>query len=245
MPEDSHVKPQGLSDAQLSFYREHGYLRYGPLLDPTEVIELQEIIERLYAETNQDAIELATGEGKYALFTPVFTRVPRYAELIHRHPVLLNVLESILGPVFRLVEDQLFYKPPHHGAPLAFHHDNIYYGFTDPQIVTCWIALDGAIPENGCLQILPGSHREETEHRNVSGTIIQEAVIDSSRLVVVTAKAGELVLFDGLTVHGSGPNTTDAPRRVANLVAITPCPDGIHRKFSDEENPYLRGSPAL
>ena len=238
----SPITSRGLSAEQLCFYRKQGYLVFGPLLSEGELDELREIAERLYADANQDTLELATGDGKYTLFTPVFTRVPRYRELVHQHPVLLNVLESILGPVFRLVEDQLFYKPARHGAPLAFHHDNIYYGFTNPNIVTCWIALDDATPENGCIQILPGSHRRETEHRGIEGTIIKEAVFDHTELAIVPAKAGELLIFDGLTVHGSGPNTTNAPRRVANMVAITPCKDGASRKFSDAENPYLRGS---
>ena len=58
------------------------------------------------------------------------------------------------------------------------------------------------------------------------------------------AAAGTLIVFDGLLVHGSGPNTTDRPRRVANMVAIVPTADGTFRKFDDTLNPYLRGAPA-
>lgn len=233
----------GLTPGQLASFREQGYLQYGPLLTADELSELREIVDGLYADENHGPFDLATGEGTYTLFTPVFTKSQRYADLLHRHPILLDVIESILGPVFRLVEDQVFFKPARHGAPLALHHDNIYYGFTEPKIVTCWIALDDATPENGCLQILSGSHCTEIEHRNVPGTIIQEAVIDPTQLVEVQAKARDLVIIDGLTVHGSGTNTTDFPRRVANLVAIAPCEDGIHRKFNEADNPYLRGAP--
>jgi len=242
---DQTKPPEHALDAErLELYRERGYVELGPFLSLDELVELREIVDQLYTDANQGPFELATGEGSYTLFTPVFTKSKRYAELLHRHPVLLDILESILGPVFRLVEDQVFYKPARHGAPLAFHHDNVYYGFPDPQIVTCWIALDDATPQNGCLQILPGSHRAEIEHRGIPGSIIREAVFDHAGLVEVTAKAGDLVIIDGLTVHGSGPNTTDTPRRVANLVAIVPCADGVGRKFSDAENPYLRGVPA-
>ena len=78
----------------------------------------------------------------------------------------------------------------------------------------------------------------------VPGTILQEAVIDESLAIPVPARTGDLILFDGLTVHGSGPNTTGKPRRVANMVSIVPCKDGLHRKFADSTNPYLRGGPA-
>ncbi|MDA0323492.1 MAG: hypothetical protein O2923_12375 [Verrucomicrobia bacterium] len=91
---------------------------------------------------------------------------------------------------------------------------------------------------------MPISHRTQIEHRSIPGTIIQEAVIDHDKLVEVTAKAADLVIIDGLTVRGSGPNPTDTPRRVANLVAIVTCADGTGRKFSDAEKPYLRGVPA-
>lgn len=237
------MTPSSLTSDQLAFYHEHGYLQYGRLLDDSALEELRGIADRLYTEANKGSIELATGQGTYSNFTPVFTREPRYAELLFRNPVLLEVLESILGPVFRLVEDQLFYKPANHGAPLAFHHDNVYYGFTDPKIVTCWIALDDATPDNGCLELCPGSHRMPIEHESIPGTIIKEAVIDMEQVIAVPAKAGELVLLDGLTVHGSGPNTTDRPRRVANLVVIIPCADGVSLRFCDEGNPYLRGAP--
>lgn len=236
--------PEGmLTTEQLAFYREKGYLVYGRLLDDPQLVELRELADSLYLDDAEHALELSTNTGSYALFLKVFQRAPRYRELVHQHPLLLDLLEAILGPVFRLVEDQLFYKPPHHGAPLAYHHDNIYYGYKDPEIVTCWIALDDATLENGCLQILPGSHREEVRHELIPETIIQEAVIDHSKLVPVPVKAGEIVIFDGLTIHGSGPNTTDFPRRVANMVAIAPSDDDESRNFSEEDNPYLRPTP--
>ncbi len=240
MPNTNTELLHGLSEDQLAEYNEEGFLKYGPLLNDGEIEELKEIGERLY---DNATLDLATGEGTYMLVTPVFTKEPRYGEMLHHHPVLLDIFESILGPDIRLVEDQYFYKPARHGAPLAYHNDNIYYGFEDPTIVTAWIALDEATPENGCLKMLPGSHRSEFEHKPIEGTIIVEAQFEHSELVTVTAKAGELVLFDGLTIHGSGPNTTDKPRRVANLVACVPCEEGVQRKFTDEGNPYLRGGP--
>ena len=244
MPKNTQSLEHGLSAGQLARYREEGYLRYGPFLNGAEMEELQQVGERMYADANLRSIELDAGEGgTYPLYTPVFSREPRFEEILFRHPVLLDILESILGPVFRLVEDQYFYKPAKHGASLACHHDNIYYGFVDPKIVTVWLALDDATLTNGCLKVLPGSHREEIEHQGVPGTIITEAVIDKNDLVSVPVPAGELILVDGLTVHGSGPNTTDAPRRVANLVAIVPCADSASRTFSLEANPYLRGAP--
>ncbi|MFM1548266.1 MAG: phytanoyl-CoA dioxygenase family protein, partial [Lentisphaeria bacterium] len=74
--------------------------------------------------------------------------------------------------------------------------------------------------------------------------IIIRADVDESQLIDVPVAAGTLIVFDGLLVHGSGPNKTDRPRRVANMVAIVPTADGAFRKFDDTLNPYLRGVPA-
>ena len=233
-----------LSDKQLRFYSENGYLEYGRVLGDPEVQELRDIIEDLVVKQKPDVELTATKAETYSLFTMVYQKDPRFWELMQANPVLLDIVESILGPTFRLVEDQMFYKPADHGAPLLFHADNVYYGFKDPEIVTCWIALDDATPENGCLRMLPGTHRREIRHEAVPGTILQEAVIDESLAIPVPARTGDLILFDGLTVHGSGPNTTGKPRRVANMVSIVPCKDGLHHKFADSTNPYLRGGPA-
>jgi hypothetical protein len=229
-----------LRDEQVEEYRAEGFLECGNVLDADEVAELIERVDLLVAEYTDRGIELSTRPGTtYTLITPVHTRDARYRELILENTIVLDIVESILGPVFRLVEDQVFYKPPG-GAPLANHHDNIYYGWDAPKIVTCWIALDEATPENGCLRVLPCSHRQNIEHRRVEDTIIKEAQINEEDMLDVPAPPGHLIILDGLTVHGSGPNTTTAPRRAANMVCIIPTPPSPMRSFDDESNPFLR-----
>lgn len=224
---------------QVKEYRAQGFLECGQVLDGDEVAELVERVELLVREFAD--IELSTSSGSsYTLITPVHTRDEKYRQLVLENSTILDIVESILGPVFRLVEDQVFYKPPGHGAPLAYHHDNIYYEFEEPEIVTCWIALDEATPENGCLRVLPGSHLQSIGHEQVGGTIIQKALINEDDLVDVPAMPGHLVIMDGLTVHGSGPNTTSLPRRAANMVCIVPTPSSRLVKFDDQLNPFLR-----
>ena len=234
-----------LNSKQLARYHSLGYLDCGRVMSEAAVTELRDIADWFAAEAQADSIGLSTEpDQSYTLFTPVFTRNARYKELVLQHAVILDIVESVLGPVFRLVEDQLFYKPPRHGGALALHQDNGYYGYDEPEIVTCWIALDDATPENGCLKVLPGSHRQKVRHDPIPGSIIIRADVDESQLIDVPVAAGTLIVFDGLLVHGSGPNTTDRPRRVANMVAIVPTADGAFRKFDDTLNPYLRGVPA-
>src|SRR5215203_5890701 len=67
---------------------------------------------------------------------------------------------QLLGQSFRIFHDQLFCKPAKHGGVVAWHQDFSYWTFTKPMHhLTCWIGLDDANKENGCLYFVPGSHK--------------------------------------------------------------------------------------
>jgi len=237
---------QPLSADQLAFYREQGYLDCGRVLATSAVDELRAIIDGFVASARKENVGLSAEAGKsYTLFTPVFTVASRYEALVLQNPAILDILESILGPVFRLLEDAMFFKPANHGAALAYHHDNSYYGFPlDVPAVTCWIAIDDSTLDNGCLRFVPGSHLQDTPHEQITGTVLTRAAVDESQVIDLPVPAGTVVIFDKLTIHGSGPNTTDRPRRACNIVGVVPTVDSKLRHFDDTLNPYLRGGPA-
>src|SRR5262249_44828848 len=83
------------------------------------------------------------------------------------HPVLAGICRDLIGPDVRLYWDQAVYKHPHSAEPVLWHQDN-GYTYVEPQsYVTCWIALNDATPENGCVMVMPGVHRSGTlAHRN-------------------------------------------------------------------------------
>jgi hypothetical protein len=235
----------GTADGVARSHRERfeadGYFVCGPVFNPGQVAELIERVERLVADHRSAAMELSTTPGaSYRLLAGGTARDARYRELLLTNPGLLDVVESLIGPVFRLLEDQIFYKPGFGGA-VANHQDNVYYGIEQSRVVTCWVALDDTTPENGCLRILPGSHAGPVPHRKVGNTYIREALVDERLLIPVPVAAGHMVVLHNLVVHGSGPNKTPRPRRGVNVVCM---PDGTRaalRVFSGAANPYLRG----
>jgi ectoine hydroxylase-related dioxygenase (phytanoyl-CoA dioxygenase family) len=144
--------------------------------------------------------------------------------------VLADVAHDLVGPDVRLYWDQSVYKRPDGTEPVLWHQDN-GYTYIEPQAyLTVWVALDDATPDNGCVEVLPGVHRQGTvAHR--STPIGYECCTDPPGAVRVPVRAGDAVVFSSLTPHATGRNVTDALRR-AYIVQYAP--DGAE---------CLRGDP--
>ncbi len=117
--------------------------------------------------------------------------------------------------------DQLIYKPPHSPSQTYWHQDAAFWG-DDPQqdfrAVTCWLALSRALPENGCMQFIPGSHRGNVqEHRDVSDrSEIANALatdVDPTAAVLCPLVPGDATFHHQRTLHHTAGNTSDVPRR--------------------------------
>lgn len=154
-----------------------------------------------------------------------------------------------------VIEDQLLDKPPG-GAPLATHQDYRYWQFsTSPRMLTCWIALDDMSPENGTVQVVPGSHRwgHQVVERNIAEDF--RASVDGAasylrvaealrppdaelRFTPVIVPAGGGVLFHSLTIHSSGSNNTDRRRRAVSIhYAAAECRIMLDKTY-DQAFPY-------
>lgn len=161
----------------------------------------------------------------------------------------LQTASRLLGdqPV-RFWHDQLFCKPAHHGGVVAWHQDYSYWTRTRPmQHLTCWIGLDDATADNGCLQYIPGSHKWDLlPITGLAGDMdaIRDVLTDEQweqfqNPVAIELKAGQAAFHHPLMVHGSYENRTDRPRRaiVLNVFADGTC--------SATDDPLLNGVPAI
>jgi phytanoyl-CoA hydroxylase len=186
---------------------------YGVVDDVFTAEECDEIT----ALVEQAAFELALGDASDGplsyrpmmhLASPELTAVAtdrRWA------PIVLPLLGT--GDA-RLYWEQAVAKPPQARTELPWHQDNGYTPLVPEEYVTCWLALDDADVDNGCLWVIPGSHRQGTvRHRNGAGPFRVGYDGPDVDGVPVPVRRGSVLVFSSLLMHRSGPNTTDRPRR--------------------------------
>lgn len=164
------------------------------------------------------------------------------------NPAFTVPASQLLDGSVRFWHDQLFCKPAQHGGVVAWHQDYSYWTRTSPMAhLTCWIGLDDASVDNGCIQYVKGSHNWDLlPITGLAGdmTAIREVLTDTQweefrRPVPVELKAGECVYHHPLTIHGSFANRTDRPRRAVVLNVVK---DGVR---SESSAPLLEGTDVI
>lgn len=171
--------------------------------------------------------------------------VNKYSELFERlprHPDLVALVERVLGPDFLLFRNTLMLKPGNHGSAHGLHQDSSYWYMEPATQITVSIALTDATAENGCFQVIPGSHKSELQEwgeiwREDKDSLTDRDDIDLSTLRQMPLEAGSAIFFDSKLVHGSGPNTTPHPRNTA-LYAYFP-PNVRYIPPNPEETPSI------
>jgi len=134
-------------------------------------------------------------------------------------PDLLRILEAIIGEKPGLFANQAMVKPARIGREKPWHQDHAYFDLPmGTQIVSAWVSLDAATPENGCMHVVPGSHREgPVVHFQVRDWQLCDDQVKTDRVVAVPTDPGDILLWDGLLHHGTPPNRSDKSRRALQL----------------------------
>lgn len=228
-----------LSAEQVKQFDENGYLVVPDLLTPHQLDELKQMVDAVLDGTIQP--EPGKGLDDFELqYEPAAIGsavIPRRDQVLvafhlcHSHPFfwdhatrpeIVDVVESLLGEHVKLYTDQMFVKPAHHGSEVPFHQDHAYWTQVEPyRMISCWVALDDATVENGCVRMLPGTHHQLLPHREFAGNQrygLLEEDVDVSGEIAVEIKAGSAMFHHSLTVHRSFPNRSDHGRR--GLVTI-------------------------
>jgi ectoine hydroxylase-related dioxygenase (phytanoyl-CoA dioxygenase family) len=243
-----------LSDEQIEFYREHGYVAGIRILNDEQLRVLRDEVaalvdpqhpgHELFYEFNANE----SADPAKILFHALgaWRSKPALHDLLW-HPVFTVAASQLLGGAVRFWHDQIFYKPAHHGGIVIWHQDYSYWTRTTPMAhVSCWIGLDDSTRENGCVHYVPGSHRWELLPR-ASFANDMNAVLDhltpaqraEFKPVAIELRAGECSFHHPLMVHGSYANATDKPRRAVVLNAFR---DGV---TSASDAPLLDGVPPI
>ncbi len=243
-----------LSEDQVSFYREHGYLAGIRMLDDAQLDvlrrELAELVDPahpghdLFYEFN--ANESADPDQILFHALGAWRITPGLHDLLWNPAFVVAAAQLLDGPV-RFWHDQIFYKPAQHGGVVIWHQDYSYWTRTTPVAHTsCWIGLDDSTRENGCVHYVPGSHRwpllPRTSFANQMDVVLGSLTPEQREQfnpVPIELKAGECSFHHPLMVHGSYANRTARPRRA---VVINAFRDGV---VSASNAPLLEGVPAI
>jgi phytanoyl-CoA hydroxylase len=226
--------PKVLSEEQVRFFVENGYLVVPDLVSMEEIEALR-----------RDTVALARGEypckslqplpaemsDEEALRNILCIHQPHYISPVierHvRHPRICGVLAQVTaahlpywdGSV-KCMQSMLFVKPPRFQGQ-AWHQDEIYIPTRDRSLIGAWTAMDDATVENGCLWVIPGSHRTgylypQREHQNPDEFDFapESYGFDTAGEIPVEVPTGAVVFFNGYLLHRSFKNRGRVYRRV-------------------------------
>ncbi len=138
---------------------------------------------------------------------------PRILELA-REPAILDRVESLLGPSIDVFGTKFFPKLPNGGTSTHWHQDNFYFGTNSDRIISCGVYLEDSDRKNGCLRVVPGSHRtgQIVEHKRDPSAHGSWTEVDETGAVDLIIPAGTVVFFSANLLHGANDNHSDRTR---------------------------------
>jgi ectoine hydroxylase-related dioxygenase (phytanoyl-CoA dioxygenase family) len=217
-----------LSPEQLGFYAENGYVVVHEILPPDVLAAVREAISRAVGEAEFGSKGAANalyepGDNKTAVAHAPLRKlnalVPNdpFFHSVAASPAILDVVTQLTGNPRRIMlySDQVFLKPAHCGSAKPLHQDNSYFRVTPHSHgVTCWIAVDDATEENGCMRYIPGSHKLGLlPHKSLDPIHLTPEAANLGREVPVPVPAGTAIFHHLLALHSSEANRSANSRR--------------------------------
>ena len=200
-----------LSPLQVQRFHEQGFLAPIPVLSGSDAARYRQRLER--ASSVQPELATRVLRMKSHL---VFGCLDELA----RHPAVLDAVEAIIGPDILVWTSSMFSKPARSPDFVSWHQDITYWGLEPPDVVTAWIALTDSLPDNGCMRVVPGTHRAAVlshrdtfaAHNMLSRGQEVAVAVDETAAVDLILQPGEMSLHHVKIVHGSRANSSGRPR---------------------------------
>jgi len=212
--------PKVLTDSQIDQYHKQGYITPVDVMSEAEADELKTRLEEAESKYPQE-LNAENRNNPHLAF--------KFMDEIAHHPVILDAVEDLLGQNFALWGSVLFIKEPQSSGYVSWHQDATYMGLVPHDFVTPWLALTHSNLTNGCMSMIPGSHRDDIHHHEdtfdddnilTRGQAVQE--VDESRAVDLILKPGQMSLHHAKIIHGSKPNLSNQRRIGAVLQCFAP-----------------------
>ena len=220
---------EDITEADLGFFRKHGYLVIEQLLDD-EVEAALDGMMTLLEDGDEECIQFEDEllddvddpddippevKQDYVRKFMWFSDHNDGMRAPSRKESLLDLIGTLVDGEPEMFQDMALIKPPGGGGEKPWHQDKAYFEVSlDAPVVGVWIALDEATAENGCMHIIPGSHEEgPVVHFDRRDWQICDTDVQVDQDVMAPLEPGGALLFDGLLHHGTPPNTSDSRRR--------------------------------
>lgn len=245
-----------LNEEQLAHFDEFGFLSGVKLLEAEQIELLRGELEALTDPSHPGHhlfYEFHSNESAdpdTVLFHSLghWRITPGFHDVLWNPRFVVAASQLLGGKAVRFWHDQLFCKPAKHGGVVAWHQDYSYWTRTKPlQHLTCWVGLDDATKDNGCLQYIPGSHKWDLLQKielagsmdSLKDLLNPAQLMQYENRIAAEMPAGYGTFHHPKMVHGSYENRSERPRRafVINVFADGTCSD------TDEE--ILSGVPVI
>ncbi len=226
-----------LGNFSVAQYQQDGFTGPVPLLSETEAAAGRQAFFTTIGQT-----EATAGPTKER--TAGLNLHHRWVHDLATREDILDYVAQILGPDLVLWATVFWYKAPHNTTFIPWHQDATYWPM-EPRInLTVWIAMGPVSRDNGCLRLIPGSHKiwMDEDYRSLTSdsafdTGLAAEQVDESRALHLEMAPGKAVFFTEATLHGSDANRSDQPRLAFALRFATPevrfDPAGLKEKGID------------
>ena len=209
----STAHPFHVDQADVQYYRDHGYFIYEhPLFPEAKFQRLKAFFESLLAD-------LPEGKRPEGMDVPHFEHPELFEWLLADE--VLDFVEAFIGPDIVLWSSHFISKPSGEGKRVPWHEDSAYWAprLSEQEVLTVWLAIDESTRENGCMRVVADTHTHGFSdyepvdtHTHVFGLEIVPEQVDQTRVVDLEIMAGQCHIHHAKMVHGSNPNTSTRRR---------------------------------
>lgn len=250
-----------LTHMDIEQFRTNGYLAIRQAISPKLLEELRATTDAFVAQSRNHTVtnDVFDLEPDHSAQNP---RLRRLKDPVKQSPIywqtatsdaVLGCVKSLIGPNIKFHHSKLNMKTEKGGAMVGWHQDYAFFPHTNFDLVACGIALDDCTLENGCLLVVPGTHRIGVlSHRSSNGEFVGSISpgtdsFDASKAVPVELRAGDMSIHHACVVHGSSQNNSVKQRRLlifqyaaADAIALDRTP--LTNEYSER---VISGEPAL
>ena len=204
-----------LTEEQIALYHQNGYVTPPDFRLPEEVLE---DIKAAHAR-------LIDRHPEFNNYCSALLAYDTWYLTVARRPEILDMVAQVIGEDIALWNASFFAKPARTGNATPWHQDGEYWPIRPLATCTVWIAVDASTRENGCLRVIPGSHRSQQLARhnenNAPGLNLNLELdadqFDESQAEDIILEPGQVSLHDVYLYHGSEANQSEHSRRGMTL----------------------------